>query len=273
MVVVAQTAKREFKQIPIELLKSPSNPSREVFEDIKALASTIERHGLLEPILVRKLINQYGYEVVCGERRLRACRKAGLQTVPCIIMDGVSEEQILQMQLTENIQRADLKVFEEIKIVETLKDRFTLSNDEIAAKTGLSSSTVRNYLTIAKGIPKDYIKMIVYGGHSLHDLTLKKALILARSNLPADKLKEMLELIRKKGLSRNALAKKLATTGEKKIRRVVAGRTFWRELTRNLKDFANYWPEYSVLKERETVTQFHLVLEVTMDKDLAETGT
>ena len=78
MVVVVQTSKREFKHIPVELLKSPSEPSREVFEDIHVLAATINRLGLLEPILVRKLTEQYGFEVMCGERRLRACREAGL---------------------------------------------------------------------------------------------------------------------------------------------------------------------------------------------------
>lgn len=270
MVVVVEAAKREFKQVPIELLKSPPSPSREIFEDIKALASTIEKHGLLEPILVKKLEGRYGFQVVCGERRLRACREAGLQTVPCIILDGVSEEQVLHFQLCENVARRDLKPFEEFRILEALKDRFNLTNDEIAAKTGLPRSTVGDYLAIARGIPKEYHRMIVRGGHSLQDLTITKAAILARADLPPDKLKEMLDLIRIRGMSRNALAKKLAVCQEKKIKRVAASRTYWRELTRSLKEFARYWSDYCRLKESEDVKQYRLVLEVTMDKDLAE---
>ena len=87
----------------------------------------------------------------------------------------------------------------------------------------------------------------------------------------ADKLKEIVKLIRNKGLTRHGFAKKLARTQKNKIKRVVAGRTFWKELTRTLREFANYWPDYAVLKETEDVQKYHLVLEVTMPKDLAQT--
>lgn len=270
MAVVAQTVKRDFKQIPIDMVKSPPDPSREVFEDIKALAATIEEHGLLEPILVRKQINKFGFEVVCGERRLRACRKAGLQSIPCIVLDGVSQEQLVQMQLIENLQRSDLKVFEEIRLVETLKDKFHLHNNEISVKTGIPPTAVGNYLIIGKSLPWEYVKLINHGSHNPRDLTIKKALILARANLPADKLKEYVELIQKRGLTRDALARNLATTQKKKIKRVAAARTFWKELIRNVKDFARYWNDYSTLKEWEDVGAYHLTLEVTMPKDLGE---
>lgn len=147
-------------------------------------------------------------------------------------------------------------VFEEIRLVERLKDRFNLSNEEIGVKAGLNHKTAANYLTISKGLPQQYIKLISHGSHSLRDLTITKALILARANLPADKQKEMVTLIRKNGLTRHALAKKLAASGEKKIKRVVASRTYWNELTKSLKEFARFWSEYSVLKEWETVTEF-----------------
>jgi ParB family chromosome partitioning protein len=267
MVMVEKT-KKEYQHIPIELVRSPAQPSREVFEDIGVLAETIKRHGLLQPLLVKQLDSAYGFEVVVGERRLRACRKAGLSRIPCIILDGVDEEKILEMQLTENIQRADLKVYEEIRLVEALKNRYDLTNDEISVKTGLSSSTVQNYLTLAKGLSEDYLKMINNGSHSLKDLTITKALLLARANLPADQLKEKVDLIRKKGLSRAHLSKKLAKEEKRKIKRVLAGRKFWNELTRSLKDFANYWSDYSKLEEWEDVKAYHLTLSVKMPKDL-----
>lgn len=271
--VVVEMMKRDFKLIPVELVKSPPDPSREVFEDIKVLAATIEEHGLLEPILVKKMIKQYGYQVVCGERRLRACKLAGLRTIPCIVLDGVSQEQLVQMQLIENLQRSDLKVFEEIRLVETLKDQFHLPNHEISVKTGIPPTAVGNYLIIGKSLPWEYVKLINHGSHNPKDLTVKKALILARANLPADKLKEYVELIQKRGLTRDALARNLATTQKKKIKRVAAARTFWKELIRNVKDFARYWNDYSTLKEWEDVGAYHLTLEVTMPKDLAEVKT
>jgi ParB family chromosome partitioning protein len=267
-----EKAKRKYQNIFIELIKSPMKPSREIFEDINALAATIQEHGLLQPVLVKKLDAAQGFEVVVGERRLRACRKAGLTTVPCIVLDGVSEEQILQMQLIENLQRSDLKPFEEIRIVEALKNRHDLTNDEIAVKTGLSSSTVQNYLTLAKGLSEEYLKMINNGSHSLKDLTITKALLLARANLPADQLKEKVNLIRQRGLSRAHLSKKLAKSEKRKIKRVAEGRKFWRELTRTLKDFARYWSDYSKLEEWESVDAYHLNLKVTMLKDLSEPG-
>lgn len=269
--VMVEKAKREYQNIFIELIKSPMKPSREIFEDINALAATIQEHGLLQPILVKKLDAAQGFEVVVGERRLRACRKAGLTQIPCIVLDGISEEQILQMQLTENLQRADLKVFEEIQIVEALKDRYDLTNDEIAIKIGLSASTVASYLTIAKGLPKKYIRMVERGKgrtHSPKALTLTKALLLCRANLPEDKLKETIDLIRKKGLSSTHLAKKLAKSEKRKIKRVLAGKKFWKELTHSLKDFASYWGDYCKLEEWESVDAFHLTLSVKMPKDL-----
>ena len=152
-VVVAEKLRGEFQRIPIELIQSGG--SREIFEDISSLAATVREHGLLEPILVRKLEKGYGYRVVCGERRLRACRKAELQTVPAIILDEkVTEEEILEFQLIENLQRSDLKPFEEIKLVKQLKDRFQLSNAEIAAKIGVSESTIGDYLSITQALPE-----------------------------------------------------------------------------------------------------------------------
>ena len=266
--MLVEKTKREYQNIPIELIKSPAQPSREVFEDIDSLAETIRRHGLLQPLLVRRTDGAYGFEVIVGERRLRACRKAGLTQVPCIVLDGVDEEKILEMQLIENLQRSDLRVYEEIRLVETLKNRYDLTNDEIAVKTGLSSSCVQNYLTLAKGLSEEHLKLIHNGSHSLKDLTITKALILARANLPADELKEKVDLITKKGVSRAHLSKNVAKSEKTKIKRVAAGRKFWRELTRSLNDYSKYWSDFCELKEWEDVSTFHLTLKVILPKDL-----
>lgn len=260
---------RRFRNIPIEFIKSPAQPSREVFEDIDVLASTIKRYGLLEPILVKKMKEKYSFQVVVGERRLRACRKARLSEVPCIIVDGIGRDQILAMQLVENLQRQDLKIFEEVKLVTMLKEQYHLSNEDIAVKIGLSPNTVRKYLLLSR-LPEKYIRIINHGSHSPRDLTVTKALVLAKANLPADELKEYVELIKKKGLSRGTLTRKLAKEQTHKVQRVVASRSLWNELTRTPKKFARYWSNYATIKEWETVDAYHLTLQVVMPKDLKE---
>jgi len=175
------------------------------------------------------------------------------------------------MQLIENLQRSDLQVFEEIRIVENLKNHYDLTNEEIAVKIGLSASTVASYLTIAEGLSEKYIKMIEKGkgrNHSSQALTIGKALLLAQNQLPEDKLKENVELIKKRGMSTAQLSKKLAKSEKRKIKRVLAGRKFWNELTRTPKDFAAYWSDFCKLEEWEDVKAFHLTLSVTMPKDL-----
>jgi len=271
MEVLELKGKREFMNIPTALIQSSPTPSRETFQDLEALAETIKRHGLLEPILVRKKDKTYGFQVIVGERRLRACQLAGIERVPCIVVEGVSNEQILQMQIVENVQRADLKVFEEIKIVETLKNHYGLSDEEIAVKTGLSHGTVQNYLMIAKVLPWEYIRMISHGSHSPTDLTITKALILARASLPADQLKEIVELIQRTGISTQNLAKKLAQRPSiSKIKRVRESRVYWQELTRTLRSYASYWSDFVQMREWETVSHYHLQLNVSLPKDLKE---
>jgi ParB family chromosome partitioning protein len=262
-------SEREFRILPIELIVSSETPSRQVYEGISALAATIQRHGLIHPIVVKKDI-QRGYTVLVGERRLRACQRAGLSHVPCLVVkDDLTEDQVLEMQLVENLQRRDLKVFEEVRLVETLRDRFGLSHEEIAVKTGLSHGTVENYLAIAR-LPEEYLRMIERDSHSVNELTITKALVLAQANLPADKLRETVELIRRKGLTRTQLAKKLAKDRPSKVQRVHGSRRYWRELTRTLRDYARYWSDYAKLKEWETTSHYHMLLEVSLPKDLRE---
>lgn len=260
---------REYKLVPVDLIGSSTSPSREIFENIDSLASTIQRHGLIQPIIVKKNI-QKGYEIICGERRLQACKKAKLRMVPCIIInENLAREQILEMQLVENIHRADLKVYEEIKLIKALKNHFSLTHDEIAVKTGLSSATVKNYLAISK-LPEDVVRKIEKDSHNPTHLTITKALILVSSKLPADKVGDAVKLIEKKGLSRKQLTRKLAKEQPNKLKRVKGSRVFWNELVRNLKEYHRYWSEYTELKEWETVDSFHLQLTITLAKDLGQ---
>ena len=111
------------------------------------LAESIQQHGLIQPLSVRRRGRQF--ELIAGERRLRACQMAGLSTVPCIVLD-VSSCQSSLLALVENIQRQDLDFVEEALSIRKLIDTYNLSQEEVAEYIGKSQSAVANKLRILK---------------------------------------------------------------------------------------------------------------------------
>jgi len=264
-----QEKDRELRILPIEMVVSSETPTREVFEDINSLAATIKSHGLIHPIVVRKDISR-GYVVLTGERRLRACRRAGLTHIPCMVVkDDLTEDQVLEMQLVENLQRNDLKPAEKTRAFQTLRDRFHLSQREIAEKVGLSLSRINDYLAL-EVLPPDVQRRIESGSLSETALTVEKAHLLAKSDLPPEKVQQLADTVKEGGLTTKALAKKIAEDELAKVKRSLFSRKYWREFTKSLRDFANYWDDYAQIKEWETVDSYHLELSVTMPKDLKE---
>lgn len=254
--------------IPLALLESSSQAPREIFEDIEQLTGTIKQHGLLEPLIITTCKGKNRYQVLIGERRFRACKKAELSTVPCLLMDGLNTEEIEELQLIENVQRRDLRPFEKIKLIRQLSDR-GLTQHEICTKVGLSHGTVDSYLKISRALPIEIQHDIVEeGSHSPKDLTLTKAVMLAESKADSATVADTVKLIRKEGLKPKALAQKLAQQGETKLHRVREARVFWKELTRTLRRFAEYWDAYSTLKEYEEPDAYCLELRVRLPKDL-----
>lgn len=116
-------------------------------EELNSLAESIKENGILQPINVRR----YGvnYEIVSGERRLRAAKKCGLNEVPCIIIDADDEKSAV-LALIENIQRRDLSFFEEAMAIEKLISYYGLTQEEAAARLGKAQSTVANKLRLLK---------------------------------------------------------------------------------------------------------------------------
>ena len=110
------------------------------------LTDSIKKHGVLSPILVRELgLNKY--EVIAGERRLRASIKAGLKTIPCLV-DQKKDQDALESALIENLQREDLNAVEEARGYDRLKREFGLTQDEVAASTGKARSTIANSIRL-----------------------------------------------------------------------------------------------------------------------------
>jgi ParB family chromosome partitioning protein len=133
----------------IDVSKIVPNPSqaRTEFdkETLKGLAATIKTHGILQPISVRKM--KKGYELISGERRLRASKLAKAKTIPAIVND-VNAEQQAEQSLIENIQREDLSPYEKGKALKAMKEQYKLTNEDLADRVGLARNTMEKYLVV-----------------------------------------------------------------------------------------------------------------------------
>ena len=141
-----------------EISPSSVQPRKDFNEQqLQELSDSIKEKGIIEPLLVRR--TGIGYELIAGERRLRASKLAGLKEVPIIVRDA-TEGESLELAIIENIQREDLNAIEEAEAYKNLMERFGLSQDEAAKKVGKERATVANYLRLLKLSPeiKDELK-------------------------------------------------------------------------------------------------------------------
>ena len=134
-------------EIPISRISpNPRQPRQRIGQaELETLASSIVAHGVLQPILVVETID--GYQLVAGERRLRASQLAGLERIPAIIRQLADRDQ-LELALVENLQREDLGPLEEAHAFRSLVDDFGMSQEEIAGRVGRARSTVANTLRL-----------------------------------------------------------------------------------------------------------------------------
>lgn len=138
-----------------EIVPNPAQP-RECFDvtAITKLADSIRKYGLLQPLSIRKPPNAQHYELVAGERRLRACKMLGMEHVPCIIINA-TDEISAELALIENIIREDLNMFEEAQAFSILSTKYGMTQEEIALKMSLSQSAVANKLRLLKLTSKE----------------------------------------------------------------------------------------------------------------------
>lgn len=131
-----------------EIKPNPYQPRKEFDDDrIKELADSIKQHGVFTPILVKKAVK--GYELIAGERRLRACKLAGLKSVPSILVE-FDDQQMMEIALLENIQREDLNAIEEAIGYEKLIKKIGYTQEELAKRIGKSREHVANLLRLLK---------------------------------------------------------------------------------------------------------------------------
>ena len=161
-------------QIPARMILPNPHQLRKSFnwDDLEELAQSIHYNGLLQPVTVRKKSDSR-YELISGERRLRACKMAGLSTIPSIIID-IDEEKAALLSVTENLQREDLHFFEEAVAIERLIKGFGLSQEEIARKIGLSVSALTNKLQILRLPDEIRYNIMIYGLTERHARALLK---------------------------------------------------------------------------------------------------
>lgn len=141
---------KTISQIPIIKIRPNKAQPRKYFseEELASLSKSIAENGLLQPITVRK-ISSAEYELVTGERRLRASALAGLQKIPCIVVK-CSDKESAVYALLENLQRADLGIFEEARGISRLIRRYGLTQEQAAQKLGKTQSTVANKLRLLR---------------------------------------------------------------------------------------------------------------------------
>ncbi len=171
--IMETTDESEIKEIPIEKLRVNPYQPRKTFneESLNELAESIKEHGVIQPIIVKKSIKDY--EIVAGERRFRASKLAGKETIPCIVKD-FTDEQMMEIAVLENLQREDLNSIEEALGFETLMTNLNLTQEQLAKRVGKSRSYITNMLGLLN-LPPEVKELVKQGKISTsHARTLSK---------------------------------------------------------------------------------------------------
>lgn len=140
-------------------------------KDLQELADSIKEHGILQPLVVRRVDSTNGkaFELIAGERRFRASRLLGMETVPVIVRDIEDENTLLELALIENIQRTDLNPVEEAEAYQSLINRFQYTQEQAAAKLGKSRSSIANLLRLLhlpEFVKQDLVEGNLSEGHA-----------------------------------------------------------------------------------------------------------
>ena len=159
---VTKVNQQTIRELDLHQIKPNRFQPRQSFNEdkINELSLSIAKHGVLSPILVRET-GAGGYELIAGERRLRAAKKAGLKTLPCLI-DSAEDQTSLELALIENLQREDLNPIEEARGYDRLKREFNLTQDNISEVTGKARSSVANSMRLLN-LPQSIIDLLYSG--------------------------------------------------------------------------------------------------------------
>lgn len=222
-------------KLKITEIEPNRNQPRKEFDDeaLSELADSVAQHGVIQPLLVRPIFGG-AYQIVAGERRWRACRMAGISEVPVVVKE-LSDSEVMELALIENLQRENLSILEEAYGYKTLMDEYTFTQEEVSKSVGKSRSSVANTLRILN-LPQPILEMIksskITAGHARAILSLVR-----------DEDKENLaEIIVKNNLSvreSEKLAKKINKSEKEPSSPTLQNRraTFFDEVELSLKEF------------------------------------
>ena len=174
--------------VPISHIRPNTYQPRSHFdeESLASLAASIKEVGLLQPVLVRELVDESeSYELIAGERRWRAARRAGLQTIPVLVQQAADDRSSLEQALVENLHRDDLNALEEAAAYQQLIDEFGLTHEQVATRMGKGRATVTNTLRLLQlpaGAQRALAERTISAGHARSllgtpDRTLQERLV------------------------------------------------------------------------------------------------
>ena len=191
--IIDSTPKEEIVDVNLSELRSNPYQPRKVFDEDKLneLASSIKEHGVFQPIIVKKSIK--GYEIIAGERRVKASQLAGLETIPAIIRD-FTDSEMMEIALLENLQRENLNSIEEATAYKKLLDSLNVTQEELAKRLGKSRSHITNMLGLL-GLP-DEVKSLI----SEDKISMSHARVLSKID-DKEKIDEFVDLILNENLN------------------------------------------------------------------------
>jgi ParB family chromosome partitioning protein len=165
------------REVPLDRIQRNPYQPRQQFDDtdLEALAASIAEHGVLQPILVTQVPG--GYQLLAGERRVRAAQLAGLDRVPAVVRSA-DEQDRLELALVENLQRSDLNSMDEARAFRQLSDEFGLTQEEIAGRMGRSRPAIANTLRLLDASPSVQVAVAegrIFEGHARALLGLQTA--------------------------------------------------------------------------------------------------
>ncbi len=173
---MAQTKDEQIQQLALKDLRPNPYQPRKIFQKdaIDELKTSIQQHGVLQPIIVRKSIK--GFEIVAGERRFRAAKEANLDHIPSVVRK-LTEQQMMELAILENLQREDLTPIEEAGAYETLMNKLSITQEQLAKTLGKSRPHIANHVRLL-ALPESTQDLITAGelsmGHGRALLGLKK---------------------------------------------------------------------------------------------------
>ena len=207
--VIESTPKEEIVEISLDELRPNPYQPRKLFDDeaLQELCESIKEHGVFQPIIVKRSIK--GYEIIAGERRYRASKLAGKETIPAIIRD-FTDAEMMEISLLENLQRENLNPLEEALAYKNMIDKLDLTQDELSKRVGKSRSHITNIIGILR-LPAEVQKLI-----ASEKLTMSHAKILSKME-NEEEIIAMARNIAENGLAVHEL-ENIAQDKEKKVK-------------------------------------------------------